>query len=101
MGVGAAVGVRFDSIFRWMPAVILAGLIFDLPNICYLADLWGVPVFWVLPTMPSLALARGAFVPGTPDVWAYGALYGLLVAGIALAWAWRSIERHVMRAELA
>ena len=81
--------------------MILVGLVFDLPIFCYLLDLWSIPLFFALPTMPSLLLAKAAFLPVSTGLLVYSAVYGTVAAVVALVWARRSFQRFVASAELA
>ena len=98
VAVGVAVGVRYGSLLRWLPPVILVSIAFDLPNIWYLG-LWPSPLFYLLPTMPSLLLAKAAFVPVDSGSLIYAALYGALATGAAVFWALRALDKFVVRGE--
>lgn len=100
VAVGVAVGVRFRSITRFLVPAIGLSLAFDLPNIWYF-ELWPSPLFYLWPSMPPLLLAKAAFVEVEPLQLVYALLYGALVVGAALIWASRSIDRFVVRGELA
>ena len=93
VAVGVAVGVRFRSITRFLVP-------FDLPNIWYF-ELWPSPLFYLWPSMPPLLLAKAAFLEVEALQLVYALLYGALVVGAALIWASRSIDRFVVRGELA
>ena len=97
--VGVAVGVRYRSITQFLfPAVVLSAA-FDLPVLWYL-ELWPSPLFYLWPTLPSLLLAKAAFLPVEPFQLAYGCSYGVLAVGVAFFWALRSLDRFVVRGEL-
>ena len=100
VAVGVAVGVRFRSITRFLVPAIGLSLAFDLPNIWYF-ELWPSPRFYLWPSMPPLLLAKAAFLEVEPLQLVYALLYGALVVGAALIWASRSIDRFVVRGELA
>ena len=100
VAVGIAVGVRYRSMIRFLAPAILASVAFDLPNIWYL-ELWSTPLFYLLPTMPSLLLAKAAFLPIEPLQIAYAVVYGTLAVGAAMLWASRSMNRFVVRGEPA
>ena len=100
VAVGIADGVRFRSITRFLVPAIGLSLAFDLPNIWYF-ELWPSPLFYLWPSMPPLLLAKAAFVEVEPLQLVYALLYGALVVGAALIWASRSIDRFVVRGELA
>jgi fluoroquinolone transport system permease protein len=100
VAVGVAVGVRFRSITRFLVPAIGLSVAFDLPNIWYF-ELWPSPLFYLWPSMPPLLLAKAAFVEVEPLQLVYALLYGALVVGAALIWASRSIDRFVVRGELA
>jgi fluoroquinolone transport system permease protein len=100
VAVGIAVGVRFRSITRFLVPAIGLSLAFDLPNIWYF-ELWPSPLFYLWPSMPPLLLAKAAFLEVEPLQLVYALLYGALVVGAALIWASRSIDRFVVRGELA
>lgn len=100
VAVGVAVGVRFRSITRFLVPAIGLSLAFDLPNIWYF-ELWPSPLFYLWPSMPPLLLAKAAFLEVEPLQLVYALLYGALVVGAALIWASRSIDRFVVRGELA
>jgi fluoroquinolone transport system permease protein len=98
--VGVAVGVRYRSITDFLlPAVALA-LAFDLPVFWYL-EVWPSPLFYLWPTLPSLLLAKAAFLPVEPLQLAYAFVYGVAAVGAAVFWAYRSLDRFVVRGELA
>ncbi len=100
VGVGVAVGVRYGSITHFLLPGILASLAFDLPNIWYF-ELWPSPLFYLWPSMPPLLLAKTAFLPVEPLQLFYAVVYGTLVVCAALFWAFRSIDRFVVRGEFA
>ena len=100
VGVGVAVGVRYSSITRFLLPAIFASLAFDLPIIWYF-ELWPSPLFYLWPSMPPLLLAKAAFLPVDPLQLVYAFGYGTLVAGVALFWASRAIDRFVVRGEFA
>ena len=100
VAVGVAVGVRFRSITRFLVPAIGLSLAFDLPNIWYF-ELWPSLLFYLWPSMPPLLLAKAAFLEVEPLQLVYALLYGALVVGAALIWASRSIDRFVVRGELA
>jgi len=98
--VGVAVGVRHRSITSFLPPAIAWTVAFDLPSIWYL-QLWPSPVFWAWPTLPSLLLAKAAFLPVAPAEIAWACAYGAAALLAALVWASRSLDRFVVRGELA
>ncbi len=100
VGVGVAVGVRYGSITRFLLPGILASLAFDLPNFWYF-EICPTSLFYLWPSMPSLLLAKNAFLPVEPLQLVYAFVYGTLVVGVALLWASRSIDRFVVRGEFA
>ncbi len=100
VGVGVAVGVRYGSITRFLLPGILASLAFDLPNFWYF-ELWPTSLFYLWPSMPSLLLAKSAFLPVESLQLVYAFVYGTLAVGAALFWASRSIDRFVVRGEFA
>jgi len=98
--VGVAVGVRYRSITHFlMPAVALS-VAFDLPLLWYL-ELWPSPLFYLWPTLPSLLLAKAAFLPVDPLQLVYACVYGALAVGAAVFWASRALDRFVVRGELS
>jgi fluoroquinolone transport system permease protein len=98
--VGVAVGVRYRSITHFlMPAVALS-VAFDLPVLWYL-ELWPSPLFYLWPTLPSLLLAKAAFLPVDPLQLVYACVYGALAVGAAAFWASRALDRFVVRGELS
>ncbi len=99
VAVGIALAVRFRSLMRFLPPVIAVSVAFDLPNVWYL-NLWPSPLFYALPTMPSLLLAKAAFLPVGPMQLVYACVYGSLAVGGALYWASRAMDRYVVRGEL-
>jgi fluoroquinolone transport system permease protein len=100
VAVGVAVAVRYRAITRFLLPGIAASLAFDLPSIWYFG-LWPTALFYVWPSMPPLLLAKSAFLPVEPLQWVYAFLYGGLVVATAVWWARRSIERFVVRGEVA
>ena len=100
VAVGVAVGVRYRSITHFLLPGIGASLAFDLPNIWYF-ELWPSSLFYLWPSMPPLLLAKNAFLPVEPLQLVYAFAYGGLVVWAALWWARRSIERFVVRGEVA
>ena len=95
-----AVGVRYRSITQFlMPSIALA-FAFDLPVLWYL-ELWPSPLFYLWPTLPSLLVAKAAFAPVGPLELVYACVYGLLAVGAAVFWAYRSLDRFVVRGEFA
>jgi len=97
--VGVAVGVRYRSITHFLLPVAALSLAFDLPVLWYL-ELWPSPLFYLWPTLPSLLLAKAAFLPVDPLQLVYGCVYGLLALGAAVFWASRAPDRFVVRGEL-
>jgi fluoroquinolone transport system permease protein len=98
--VGVAVGVRYRAITHFlMPAAALT-VAFDLPVLWYL-ELWPSPLFYVWPTLPSLLLAKAAFLPVDPRELVYACVYGALAVGAAVFWASRALDRFVVRGELS
>jgi fluoroquinolone transport system permease protein len=98
--VGVAVGVRHRSITAFLLPAIAWTVAFDLPAIWYL-ELWPSPVFYAWPTLPSLLLAKAAFLPVAPAEIAWACAYGTVAFLAALYWALRSLDRFVVRGELA
>ena len=97
--VGVAVGVRYRAITHFlMPAAALT-VAFDLPVLWYL-ELWPSPLFYVWPTLPSLLLAKAAFLPVDPRELVYACVYGALAVAAAVFWASRALDRFVVRGEL-
>ncbi len=80
--------------------VMLISLAIDLPVLWYL-ELWPSPLFYLWPTLPSLLLAKAAFLPVDPLQLVYACVYGVLAVGAAGFWASRSLDRFVVRGELA
>ena len=97
--VGVAVAVRYRSITDFLPPVMGLTLAFDLPILWYLG-LWPSPIFYIWPTLPSLILAKAAFMPVDPLQLVYACVYGALAFGVAAFWAARAIDRFVVRGEL-
>lgn len=98
VAVGVAVGVQFDSLMRWLPPVIFVSMAFDLPSLFYLG-LWPSPLLYLCPTMPSLLIAKAAFLPVDSATLIYALLYGVLAVSAAVFWALRSIDRFVVHGE--
>ena len=98
--VGVVVGVRCRSITHFLLPVVAATLVLDLPVIWYL-EFWPSPLFYLWPTMPSLLLAKAAFLPVDTLQLVYACVYGVLAIGAAVFWALRSLDRFVVRGELA
>ena len=71
---------------------------FDLPALWYL-ELWPSPLFYLWPTLPSLLLAKAAFLPVDPPELIYACAYGALALGAAVFWAARSLDRFVVRGD--
>ena len=90
--------VRFRSLMRFLPPVIAV----SVPLTCRtsVSNLWPSPLFYALPTMPSLLLAKAAFLPVGPMQLVYACVYGSLAVGGALYWASRAMDRYVVRGEL-
>ncbi len=80
-----------------MPVVAFS-LAFDLPVLWYL-ELWPSPLFYLWPTLPSLLLAKAAFLPVDPLELVYACVYGALAVGAAVFWAARSLDRFVVRGD--
>lgn len=94
--VGIAVGVRYRSITHFLLPAAGLTLLFDLPVLFYF-DLWPSPIFYLWPTLPSLLLAKAAFLPVEPAQLIYSCVYGVLAVGAATIWAARSLDRFVVR----
>ncbi len=97
--VGVAVGVRYRSITHFLVPAVALTLAFDLPVLWYL-ELWPSPLFYLWPTLPSLLLAKAAFLPVDPLQLVYACVYGTLALGAAVFWASRALDRFVVRGEL-
>lgn len=97
--VGVAVGVRYRSMTDFLFPAIALSLAFDLPVFWYLG-VWPSSFFYLWPTLPSILLAKAAFLPVEPLQLAYACVYGVLVVGAAVFWASRSLDRFVVRGEL-
>ena len=97
--VGVAVGVRYRSITHFLLPMIALSLAFDLPVLWYL-ELWPTPLFYLWPTLPSLLLAKAAFLPVDALQLVYACVYGTVVLGAAVFWASRALDRFVVRGEL-
>ncbi len=97
--VGVAVGVRYRSITHFLLPAVALTVAFDLPVLWYL-ELWPSPLFYLWPTLPSLLLAKAAFLPVDPLQRVYACVYGVLAVGAAVFWAWRALDRFVVRGEL-
>jgi fluoroquinolone transport system permease protein len=100
VGVGVAVGVRYRSMTHFLLPGIFASLAFDLPNFWYF-EIWPTSLFYLWPSMPPLLLAKNAFFPTEPWQLVYSFVYGSVMVGAALFWASRSIDRFVVRGEIA
>jgi fluoroquinolone transport system permease protein len=96
--VGVALAVRYRSITDFLLPVVALSLAFDLPILWYL-ELWPSPLFYLWPTLPSLILAKAAFMPVDPLQLIYACTYGALAFGAAVFWASRAIDRFVVRGE--
>ena len=97
---GVALVVRYRSIMDFLLPAIALSFASDLPVLWYL-ELWSTPLFYLWPTFPSLLLAKAAFRPVDPLVLVYACVYGVLVAGAAVFWASRALERFVVRGKVA
>ncbi len=97
--VGVAVGVRYRSITRFLMPMVVLSVAFDLPVLWYL-ELWPSPLFYLWPTLPSLLLAKAAFLPVDPLELVYACVYGALAVAAAVFWASRAFDRFVVRGEL-
>ncbi len=97
--VGVAVGVRYRSITHFLLPVVVLSMAFDLPVLWYL-ELWPSPLFYLWPTLPSLLLAKAAFLPVDPLQLVYASAYGVVAVGAAVLWASRALDRFVVRGEL-
>ena len=99
VALGVIVGVRYRSFTRFLIPAIATSMVLDLPIVSYL-ELWPSPLFYLWPAMPSLLLAKAAFLPVDSLQLAYAGVYGALAVGAALFWASRSMDRFVVRGEL-
>ncbi len=97
--VGVALAVRCRSITDFLLPVAAFSLAFDLPVIWYL-ELWPSPLFYLWPTLPSLILAKAAFMPVAPLQLVYACAYGALAVGAAVFWASHAIDRFVARGDI-
>ena len=98
--VGVALAVRYRSITEFLLPVAAFTMAFDLPVLWYL-ELWPSPFFYLWPSMPSLILAKAAFMPVAPLQLVYACTYGVLAVGAAVFWASRAIDRFVVRGEFS
>ncbi len=99
VALGVIVGVRYRSFTRFLIPAIATSIVLDLPIVWYL-ELWPSPLFYLWPAMPSLLLAKAAFLPVDSLQLVYACVYGVLAVGAALFWASRSMDRFVVRGEL-
>ncbi len=97
--VGVAVGVRYRSITHFLLPVATLSVAFDLPVLWYL-ELWPSSLFYLWPTLPSLLLAKAAFLPVDRLQLVYACVYGVVAVGAAVFWASRALDRFVVRGEL-
>jgi fluoroquinolone transport system permease protein len=97
--VGVAVGARYRSITHFIFPMALLTMVLDLPVLWYF-EIWPSSFFYLWPTLPSLLLAKAAFLPVDPIQLVYGVLYGVLAVVAAVAWALRSIDRFIVRGDL-
>jgi hypothetical protein len=91
--------VRYRSITHFLVPAAALSVAFDLPVLWYL-ELWPTSLFYLWPTLPSLLLAKAAFLPVDPLELVYACIYGVLAIGAAVLWASRSLDRFVVRGEL-
>jgi len=100
--VGVAVAVRTHSITQFLLPASLLSLALDLPVLWYL-ELLPAPLFqlfYAWPTLPSLLVAKAAFLPVDARELIYAFAYGILAVGGAAVWASRALDRFVVRGEL-
>jgi fluoroquinolone transport system permease protein len=97
--IGVAIAVRYRSITHFLFPIVVISLAIDLPVLWYL-ELWPSPLFYLWPTLPSLILAKAAFLPVDPLQRVYACVYGALAVAAATFWALRSLDRFVVRGEL-
>ena len=97
--VGVAVGVRYRSITHFLLPAIAFTILFDLPVLWYV-ELWPSPLFYLWPTLPSLLLAKAAFLPVAPLQLVYAGVYGAAAIGAAVFWASRALDRFVVHGQL-
>ena len=98
VALGVVLGIRDRSIMRFIVPAIGVLLALDLPVLWYL-DLWPSRLLFAAPTMPSLVLAKAAFMGVESSLLIYALVYGAMVVLGALIWASRSIDRFVLRGE--
>lgn len=98
--VGVAVGVRYRTLTAFLLPAIGWSLLFDLPALWYLG-IWPTPLLQAWPTLPSLLLAKAAFLPVAAIELGYACAYAALAFGAALFWASRALDRFVVRGELS
>jgi fluoroquinolone transport system permease protein len=96
--VGVAVGVRYRSITHFLVPAAGLSVAIDLPVLWYL-ELWPTSLFYLWPTLPSLLVAKAAFLPVDSRELVYACIYGVLAIGAAVVWASRSLDRFVVRGE--
>ncbi len=97
--IGVGLAVRYRSITHFLLPVAALSMAFDLPILWYL-ELWPSSFFYLWPTLPSLLLAKAAFLPVEPAQLVYACGYGALALGAAVFWASRALDRFVVRGEL-
>ncbi len=98
--ISVAVGVRHRSLTEFLLPAIAWTLALDLPVLWYL-ELWTSPILYAWPTLPSLLLAKAAFLPVEGWQLVYGCAYGAVAFAAAVVWASRSLDRFVVRGEPA
>jgi fluoroquinolone transport system permease protein len=96
--VGVAVGVRYRSITHFLFPAVALSIAIDLPILWYL-ELWPSPAFYLWPTLPSLLLAKAAFLPVDRLQLIYACVYGALGVVAASFLALRALDRFVVGGE--
>lgn len=96
--IGVALGVRYRSITDFLFPAIAVTLLVDLPVLWYLG-LWSSPLFYLWASLPSLLLAKAAFLPVASCELLYAGIYGCAALVAALVWAFRSLDRFVVQGE--
>ncbi len=96
--IGISVAVRYRSITHFLFPLAGLSVLLDLPVVWYL-ELWPSPLLYLLPTMPSLLLAKAAFLPVGPLHLVYAGVWGSLATALAIGWAMHSLDRFVVQGE--
>ena len=95
VGLGFAMAARCAGITEFLMPSMLAMIVLETPALHYF-DLWAVPLWYAVPTMPPLLLLEAAFRPVPQGELVYGLLATPLMVAGGFAVAGAAYRRYIV-----